>query len=57
MNDVKQVSDTIAALYLGQLAAHVRADDVEHGQIVELITAGRSGNMGLPEKAAKEAMV
>jgi D-xylose transport system ATP-binding protein len=57
MNDVKQVSDTIAALYLGQLVAHVRADDVTHGQIVELITAGRSGNLGLPAQVAKEAML
>jgi D-xylose transport system ATP-binding protein len=57
MNDVKQVSDTIAALYLGQLVAHVRADDVTHGQIVELITAGRSGNLGLPVQVAKEAML
>ena len=55
MNDVKQVADTIAALYLGQLVAHVRADDVSHGQIVELITAGRSGNLGLPAQVAKEA--
>ena len=47
MNDVKQVADTVAALYLGQLAATVRADDVSTGQIVELITTGRSGDLGL----------
>jgi D-xylose transport system ATP-binding protein len=47
MNDVKQVADTVAALYLGQLAATVRADDVTTGQIVELITTGRSGDLGL----------
>ena len=47
MNDVKQVADTVAALYLGQLAATVRADDVTTGQIVELITTGRSGELGL----------
>ncbi|SEP79041.1 ATP-binding cassette domain-containing protein [Microlunatus flavus] len=47
MNDVKQVADTVAALYLGQLAATVRAEDVTTGQIVELITTGRSGELGL----------
>ena len=48
MNDVLQVSDRIAALYLGQMAALVRRTEVTHTQIVELITAGRSGNLGLP---------
>jgi D-xylose transport system ATP-binding protein len=56
MNDVLQVSDTIAALYLGQLVAHVRAQDVNNSQVVELITAGRSGDLGLPPEAAKEAV-
>ncbi|MBT0565817.1 ATP-binding cassette domain-containing protein [Williamsia sp. CHRR-6] len=44
MNDVKRVADTIAVLYLGQMAAQVRAADVSHGQIVELITSGRIGS-------------
>jgi D-xylose transport system ATP-binding protein len=53
MNDVFQVADDIACLYLGQMAAQVKASDVTHGQVVELITAGRSGEMGLqPEVAA-----
>ena len=53
MNDVFQVADNIACLYLGQMAAQVFAKDVTHGQVVELITAGRSGDMGLkPEVAA-----
>jgi len=53
MNDVFQVADRIATLYLGQMAAQVNAKDVTHGQVVELITAGRSGDMGLrPEVAA-----
>lgn len=47
MNDVMQVSDRIAALYLGRLAAEVKAKDVTHAQVVELITAGRSGDIGL----------
>jgi D-xylose transport system ATP-binding protein len=30
------------------MAAQVRTTDVTHAQVVELITAGRSGNLGLP---------
>jgi D-xylose transport system ATP-binding protein len=51
MNDVLAVSDRIAALYLGQMVAQVRTTEVNHGQIVELITAGRSQELGLPEEA------
>jgi D-xylose transport system ATP-binding protein len=47
MNDVFAVADRIAALYLGQMVAQVRASEVTHAQVVELITAGRSGNLGL----------
>ncbi|OJF14116.1 ATP-binding cassette domain-containing protein [Couchioplanes caeruleus] len=48
MNDVFAVSDRIVALYLGRTAAQVKTTDVTHSQIVELITSGRSGNLGLP---------
>jgi len=48
MNDVVAVSDWIAALYLGRMTAQVKTPDVTHSQIVELITSGRSGNLGLP---------
>jgi D-xylose transport system ATP-binding protein len=48
MNDVLQVADRVAALYLGQMAAQVKRSELTHTQIVELITAGRSGNIGLP---------
>jgi len=48
MNDVFQVADDIACLYLGQMAAQVQRSEVTHGQVVELITAGRSGDLGLP---------
>jgi D-xylose transport system ATP-binding protein len=48
MNDVFAVSDRIAALYLGQMVAQLRTNDTTHSQVVELITAGRSGNLGLP---------
>ncbi|MEZ0072661.1 ATP-binding cassette domain-containing protein [Planotetraspora sp. GP83] len=47
MNDVFAVSDRIAALYLGRMAAQVRTSDVTHSQVVELITSGRSGELGL----------
>jgi D-xylose transport system ATP-binding protein len=57
MNDVFQVADDIACLYLGQMAAQVHAKDVNHGQVVELITAGRSGNLGLQPQVAAEAGV
>jgi len=53
MNDVFSVADRIAALYLGRLAAEVPAAEVTHSQVVELITAGRSGDLGIakPETA------
>jgi D-xylose transport system ATP-binding protein len=47
MNDVFAVSDRIAALYLGRMAAQVKTADLTHAQVVELITAGRSGELGL----------
>ncbi len=52
MNDVLQVADRIAALYLGRMAAQVKRSEVTHTQIVELITAGRSGDLGLQPDAA-----
>ncbi|MGW5923708.1 ATP-binding cassette domain-containing protein [Nocardia fluminea] len=51
MNDVFAVSDRIAALYLGRMAAQVRTADVTHSQIVELITSGRSGSLGIGVRA------
>ncbi|ANZ34932.1 sugar ABC transporter ATP-binding protein [Lentzea guizhouensis] len=53
MNDVFEVSDRIACLYLGRMAAQLPTKDVTHGQVVELITAGRSGDLGIarPEAA------
>jgi D-xylose transport system ATP-binding protein len=47
MADVFEVADRIATLYLGRMVAQVQAKDVTHGQVVELITAGRSGDLGL----------
>ncbi|MGX7826790.1 ATP-binding cassette domain-containing protein [Actinokineospora sp. 24-640] len=53
MADVFEVADRIATLYLGRMVAEVPTRDVTHAQVVELITAGRSGDLGLarPESA------
>ncbi|GAA3385329.1 ATP-binding cassette domain-containing protein [Cryptosporangium minutisporangium] len=52
MNDVIEVADRIDALYLGRIAAEVRAADTSVGQVVELITTGRSGDLGLSRATA-----
>lgn len=49
MNDVFEVADNIAALYLGRLAATVRKANSSREQVVELITSGRSGSIGLAQ--------
>lgn len=54
MNDVLAVADEIAVLYLGRMAAQVPATDVTHSQVVELITAGRSGSIGMSRDVAPE---
>ena len=56
MLDVFEVADRICALYLGRVAADVKTADVTHSQIVELITAGRSGSLGLAQAEAAESM-
>lgn len=47
LNDVFEVADNISVLYLGRMAAQVAAKAVNRSQVVELITAGRSGSIGL----------
>jgi D-xylose transport system ATP-binding protein len=47
MTDVFEVSDRIATLYLGRLVADLPTSELTHSQVVELITAGRSGELGL----------
>lgn len=54
MNDVMEVADRVAALYLGKVAAEVQAKDSSTTQIVELITAGRSGDIGLAPATANQ---
>jgi D-xylose transport system ATP-binding protein len=57
MNDVMKVADSIAVLYLGRMAAQVRRKDVTQTQVVELITAGRSGDLGLSPAESSGAAV
>jgi D-xylose transport system ATP-binding protein len=55
LNDVFAVADTISVLYLGRMAAQVKAKDVTSNQVVELITSSRSGSMGLPSDIEPDA--
>jgi D-xylose transport system ATP-binding protein len=55
MVDVFEVADRITALYLGRVAADVPAAEVNHGRVVELITAGRSGDLGIAPATAAES--
>ena len=55
MNDVMEVADRVTALYLGRVAAEVKTADVTHSQVVELITTGRSGNLGLQASTAAQS--
>jgi D-xylose transport system ATP-binding protein len=57
LNDVFRVADDIAVLYLGQMAAQVQRADVSNNQVVELITTGRSGDLGLPESSLTSSAV
>jgi D-xylose transport system ATP-binding protein len=53
MVDVFEVADRVAALYLGRMAADIPISEVNRSQVIELITAGRSGNIGIaPADAA-----
>src|SRR6478609_4669253 len=48
LNDVFEVADDIAVLYLGELVAQVRRDEVTRGEVVELITTGKAEKRGNP---------
>ncbi|MDQ2848759.1 MAG: ATP-binding cassette domain-containing protein [Actinomycetota bacterium] len=56
MNDVMEVADRVNALFLGRIAAEVLKKDTSTTQIVELITAGRSGSIGLTRATANESI-
>jgi D-xylose transport system ATP-binding protein len=47
MADVFEVADRISTLYLGRMVADLPVKETTHSQVVELITAGRSGDLGL----------
>jgi len=47
LNDIFEVADDIAVLYLGAMVAQLPRADVTSNQVVELITSGRYGDMGL----------
>lgn len=55
MVDVLEVSDRITALFLGRVAADIPASETNHSQIVELITAGRSGDIGISAATANQS--
>ena len=52
MNEVLEVSDRVACMYLGRIVADVAVDQATTREfLVELITSGRSGDVGLHEEA------
>jgi D-xylose transport system ATP-binding protein len=54
LNDVFEVADDIAVLYLGTMVAQVPRSSVTSNQVVELITSGRYGDMGLSAEDAAQ---
>jgi len=52
MNDVMKVSDRIVALYLGRVAADVRAKDVTVSDVVQMITTGSAPSAAAPVNGA-----
>jgi D-xylose transport system ATP-binding protein len=56
MNDVMEVADRVDALFLGRVAAEVLKKDTSTSQLVELITSGRSGDIGLSPATAAASM-
>jgi D-xylose transport system ATP-binding protein len=47
MNDVMEVADRACAMYLGRIAADVPTSLLSKERLIELITSGRSGEIGL----------
>jgi D-xylose transport system ATP-binding protein len=56
MNDVLTVADRVAVLFLGRMAAEVSAKASSVTQLVELMTSGRSGSLGLAPATADEGI-
>jgi D-xylose transport system ATP-binding protein len=55
MNDVFEVSDRIVPLFLGRVAADLKTSETNNSQIVELITSGRSGSIGISAATANQS--
>ncbi|UYM04858.1 ATP-binding cassette domain-containing protein [Solicola gregarius] len=53
--DVFEVADRITALYLGRVAADVPAADLNNSRVVELITSGRSGDLGVASSTTAQS--
>jgi D-xylose transport system ATP-binding protein len=49
LNDVFEVADDVAVLYLGQMVTQLELSSASRNQVVELITTGRSGDLGIPD--------
>jgi D-xylose transport system ATP-binding protein len=47
MNDVLEVADRVCVMYLGRVAADVSVGELNKERLIELITSGRSGDLGL----------
>jgi D-xylose transport system ATP-binding protein len=56
MNDVMAVADRVAVLFLGRVAAEVRASESSVAQVVELMASGRSGDLGLAPATVDEGI-
>ena len=56
MLDVLEVADSIAVLYLGEMAAQVERSEVNQQQLVELITTGRLGRRAGREREGGRLM-
>ena len=58
LNEVFEVADDIAVLYLGELVAQVRKDDTTRNEVVELITSGKSSkSTGGPTAATDDGVI
>jgi D-xylose transport system ATP-binding protein len=57
MVDVFEVADRVAALYLGRVAADVPITEVDRTRVIELITSGRSGDLGVAPATIAEVGV
>ena len=53
LNEVFRVADRISVLYLGKMAAQVKAAEVNNNDVVELITGGRSERAGGADDAER----